>query len=49
VLAFLAETNTAQGPHLVTFQGNVELWVIDHQQKVAELERELRRTQEEVQ
>jgi len=33
-LAFLAEANTARGQYLGTFQGNVELWAADHQEKV---------------
>jgi len=41
-LAFLAEANTARSQHLVTFQGNVELWAADHQRKMNKVEEELR-------
>jgi len=37
-LAFLAEANTAQSQHLVTFQGNVKLWAANHQRKVNRME-----------
>jgi len=48
-LSFLGEANMARNQHLATFQGNVELWAADHQQKVAELQQELQRTRSEVQ
>jgi len=48
-LAFLAEANVARSQHLANFQGNVENWAIAHQQKVASLEEELRKAQEEIQ
>ena len=47
-LAFLAEANTARSQHLVTFQGNVELWAADHQRKVNRMERELRQARDEI-
>ena len=48
-LAFLGESNTARSQHLATFQGNVELWAADHQQKVAELQQELRQARNDIQ
>ena len=48
-LAILAEANVARSQHLATFQGNVELWAADHQNKVAYLEEQLRKAQEEIQ
>jgi len=47
-LAFLAEANTARSQHLVTFQGNVEIWAADHQRKVNQMERELRQARDEI-
>jgi len=47
-LAFLAEANTARSQHLVTFQGNVELWAADHQRKVDRMERELWQARDEI-
>jgi len=40
-LAFLAKANTASSQHLATFQGNVELWVADHQRKMKRVKEEL--------
>jgi len=48
-LAFLGEANTARNQHLATFQGNVELWAAHHQQKVAELQQELRQARDDIQ
>ena len=48
-LAFLGEANTARNQHLAAFQGNVELWVMDHQRKVAELQQELRQARNDIQ
>jgi len=36
-VAFLGEANVARNQHLAVFQGNVEKWAADHQQKVASL------------
>ena len=47
-LAFPAEANTARSEHLATFQGNVELWATEHQAKVDYLEKQLRRTQDDL-
>jgi len=47
-LAFLAEANTAWSQHLLTFQGNVELWAADHQRKVNRMEEELRQARDEI-
>jgi len=47
-LAFLAEANAARSQHLATFQGNVELWAVDHQRKMTQVEEELRRTRDKI-
>jgi len=47
--AFLAEANMARSQHLVTFQGNVELWATDHQRKVNRMEGELQQARDEIQ
>jgi len=39
-VAFLSEANLARNTHLAEFQGNVEKWAADHQQKVETLERQ---------
>jgi len=39
-VAFLSEANLARNVHLMEFQGNVEKWAADHQQKVERLERQ---------
>ena len=39
-VAFLGEANVARNQHLAVFQGNVEKWAADHQQKVASLEQQ---------
>jgi len=44
-VAFLGEADVARNQHLTLFQGNVEKWATDHQQKVDSLERERRRDQ----
>jgi len=38
-VAFLSEANLMRNTHLTEFQGKVEKWVADHQQKVETLER----------
>jgi len=48
-LSFLAEANTARNQHLANFQGNVELWVAEHQNRVATLENQLREARAEIQ
>jgi len=40
-LSFLVEANTARNQHLANFQGNVELWVAAHQNRVSTLENQL--------
>jgi hypothetical protein len=47
-LSFLAEVNVTRSQHLATFQGNVEIWAKNHQDEVANLERQLREAQEEI-
>jgi len=47
-LAFLAEPNTTRSQHLATFQGNVELWAADHQQKVRQMEEDLQQARDEI-
>jgi hypothetical protein len=47
-LALQAEANLARSEHLATFQGNVELWASAHQHKVAALEQELRKAQDQI-
>jgi len=42
------EANTARSQHLVTFQGNVELWAADDQRKVNRMEGELRQARDEI-
>jgi len=37
-VAFLTEANQARNQHLLEFQGNVEKWAANHQQKVETLE-----------
>jgi len=39
-VAFLSEANLARSVHLMEFQGNVEKWAADHQQKVETLNRQ---------
>jgi len=39
-VAFLSEANLARNTHLAEFQGNVEKWAANHQQKVNVLERQ---------
>jgi len=39
-VAFLSEANLARNVHLMEFQGNVEKWAADHQQKVETLEQQ---------
>ena len=39
-VAFLSEANLARNVHLMEFQGNVEKWAADHQQKVETLNRQ---------
>jgi len=39
-VAFLSEANLARYTHVMEFQGNVEKWAADHQQKVETLERQ---------
>ena len=46
--AFLAEANAAPSQHLATFQGNIELWVADHQRKMTQVKEELRRARDEI-
>jgi len=53
-VAFLAEANVARSQHLANFQGNVELWVAEHQKRadeqqrqVAQLEHQLQEAREE--
>jgi len=41
-LSFVGEANTARNEHIAAFQGNVELWARDHQDRVNTLESELR-------
>ena len=41
-VAFLTEANLARNQHLLEFQGNVEKWAADHQQKVQTLEQQER-------
>jgi len=48
-LAFLGEANTARNQYLATFQANIELWAAHHQQKVAELQQELRQAWDDIQ
>jgi len=48
-LSFLAEANTARNQHLANFQGNVELWVASHQNRVAALKNQLREARAEIQ
>ena len=48
-LSFLAEANTARNQHLANFQGNVELWAVEHQNWVATLENQLREARAEIQ
>ena len=47
-LAFLAEAKTARSQHLVTLQGNVELWAADYQGKVNRMEKELPQARDEM-
>ena len=47
-LAFQTEANIARNEHLATFQGNVELWAAEHQQRVEYLETQLRNAQEAI-
>jgi len=47
-LSFLGEANTARNEHIVAFQGNVELWARDHQDRVNTLESELRGAKAEI-
>jgi len=44
-MAFPVEADVARNQYLTLFQGNVEKWATDHQQKVDGLERERRRDQ----
>jgi len=39
-VAFLSEANLTRNTHLMEFQGNVEKWAADHQQKVETLEKQ---------
>jgi len=48
-LSFLAEANTARNQHLAHFQGNVELWAAEHQNRVATLENQLQEARAEIQ
>jgi len=48
-LAFLGEANTARNQHLATFQGNVELWATNHQDRVATLEAQLQEARAQIQ
>ena len=48
-LSFLAEANTARNQHLANFQGNVELWAAAHQNRVSNLENQLREARAEIQ
>jgi len=48
-LSFLAEANAARNQHLANFQGNVELWVAEHRNRVASLENQLREARAEIQ
>jgi len=45
-VAFLGEADVARNQHLALFQGNVEKWATDHQQKVDGLEQERRKDHE---
>jgi len=45
-VAFLGEADIARNQHLALFQGNVEKWATDHQQKVDGLERQRQKDQE---
>jgi len=47
-LAFLAEANTTRSHHLANFQGNIELWTADHQEKMNRVEEELRQARDEI-
>jgi len=47
-VAFLGEADVARNQHLAVFQGNVEKWATDHQQKVASLEQQRQKDQERV-
>jgi len=40
VVAFLSEANLTRNVHLMEFQGIVEKWAADHQQKVETLEQQ---------
>jgi len=44
-VAFLSEANLTRNTHLAEFQGNVERWAADHQQKVEILEQQRREDQ----
>jgi len=48
-LSFLGEANLARQQNMATFQGNVELWAADHQQKVQELQQELWQARNDIQ
>jgi len=44
----LAEANNAWGQYLATIQGNVELWVADHQRKMVQMDKELQQAHGEI-
>jgi len=45
-VAFLSEANLTRNTHLMEFQGNVEKWPADHQQKVETFERQQNKDQQ---
>jgi len=45
-VAFLGEANLARNQHLAVFQGKVDIWAADHQNKVNNLERKRKEDQE---
>jgi len=47
-ISFLGEANVAQSQHLATFQGNVEIWAANYENRVETLERLLHTAQEEI-
>jgi len=44
-VAFLSEANLTRNTYLMEYQGNVEKWAADHQQKVETLEQQRREDQ----
>jgi len=47
-VAFLSEANLTRNTHLMEFQGNVEKWATDHQQKVETLEQQRNEDQQQM-